>query len=89
MLAHFPNTLSNALPDATKAIVFVRASQAILLLSLSVECLSASSAPKSVTYNNSPYFFACTKIVLTDDGPHLLRPLGIRSRTVSSRSQMA
>ena len=89
MLGKSLSRLSNALPGPTTAIVFARASQAILRLSPSVVCLLAYWAPKSVTYYNSPNFFARTKIMLTDDGPHLLRPLGVRSRIVSSRSQMA
>ena len=89
MLGKSLTRLSNAVADLTTAIVFARASQAILRLSPSVECLLASWAPKSVTYYNSPNFFARSKIILTDDGSHLLRPLGVRSRMVSSRSQMA
>ena len=42
-------------------------------------------APKSVTYYNSPNFFARSKIILTDDGSHLLRPLG--SRLIDIQSQ--
>jgi hypothetical protein len=88
MLGKSLSRFSNAVVDPTTAIVFARASQAILLLSLSVECLLAKWAPKSVTYYNSPNRFARTKIMLTDDVPHLLRPLGVRSRIVSSLSQM-
>jgi len=54
--------------------------QAILTYCLLVECPLVQQASKTVTSYSNPNFFARSKIILTDDGSHLLRPLGVRSR---------